>query len=400
MAMSTASDERGDERTDRGAGPGWPVRPSSAPRDAGDPASCSPVRSLWTRGAASWYVGGGVALLWLISIAQDVVGASSTPGAAALGVALVVVFAVGFLVAAPLSWAFPQTGRLLVCAGLFALSFVLFPWIGWDVSGTWTYVGVIVGMCVFGWGLTWALIGGLGALALLTGAASSGWSESILWLPAIIVSISMMMAAFARTTAAMNELRATQTRLEELAVERERGRVARDLHDILGHSLTVITVKSELAGRLVDGDPARARAEIADVESLARGALADVRATVAGFRGVTVASELAAARVALSAADIAAELPASADAIGADRRELAGWVVREGVTNVVRHSAASVCRITLGAREIEVADDGVGPRSGAAGSGLGGLRERVEAAGGRMSVGRSDLGGFRLRVQL
>ena len=158
-----------------------------------------------------------------------------------------------------------------------------------------------------------------------------------------------MMAAFARTTAAMNQLRATQAQLEELAVERERGRVARDIHDILGHSLTVITVKSELAGRLVEADPARAKAEIAEVEALARGALADVRATVAGVRGVTVSGELAAARSALAAAGIAAELPSSTDTVPAERRELAGWVVREGVTNVLRHSAASVCRITLGA---------------------------------------------------
>ena len=84
-----------------------------------------------------------------------------------------------------------------------------------------------------------------------------------------------------------------------------------------------------------------------------------------------------------------------------DRRELAGWVVREGVTNVLRHSAASVCRITLGPRGVEIADDGVGPTESAASStGLSGLRERVETAGGRMSVGRSDLGGFSLRVEL
>jgi len=403
MAMSTAAEGQSGERADRHTGPDWPVRPPSAVSDAAGTGDCSPLRALWTRGAASWYVGGGVALLWLISIGQDVTDASQTAGQAALGIALVVAFAIGFLVAAPLSWALPQSGRLLVCAGLFALSFALFPWIGWDVAGLWTYVGVILGMSVLRWEATWPLIVALGALALVTAGLSRGWTEDILWLPAIIVSVSMMMTAFARTTAAMNELRATQSQVEELAVERERGRVARDLHDILGHSLTVITVKSELAGRLVDADPTRARAEIADVEALARGALADVRATVAGFRGVTVASELAAARVALSAAAITAELPPSTDAVDPARRELAGWVVREGVTNVVRHSGASRCRITLGAHDVDIADDGVGPTLGAAGTGgtgLAGLRERVEAAGGSMAVERSDLGGFRLSVRL
>jgi two-component system sensor histidine kinase DesK len=256
-------------------------------------------------------------------------------------------------------------------------------------------------MCVFPWRLTWPIILGLGALALVTRGITGGWSENILWLPAIIVSISLMMAAFARTMAAMNQLRATQAQLEDLAIERERTRVARDIHDILGHSLTVITVKSELAGRLIETDPARAKTEIAEVEALARGALADVRATVAGVRGVTVSGELAAARTALEAAGIRAQAPSSTDAVPPERRELAGWVVREGVTNVLRHSAASVCRITLGPRVVEIADDGVGP-TGTPGTstGLAGLRERVEALGGRMTVGRGDLGGFTLRVDL
>lgn len=399
--MSTGLHRR-DVRERSGSGPGWPVRSPSSAWAPGSRNAGASLRALWSRGAVSWYVGGGIALLWLVSTAQDVVAESPTFVQAGWGVTLVVVFALAFLAAAPLAWTLPGGWRLLVCAALFALSFALFPWIGWDIAGMWTYVGVIVGLCVFRWDLTWPILVGLGVLALVTAGIGRGWSEDILWLPAIIVSVSMMMAAFARTTAAMNELRATQSRLEELAVERERGRVSRDLHDILGHSLTVITVKSELAGRLVDADPARARAEIADVESLARGALADVRATVAGNRGLTLASELAAARVALSAAAIAADLPSSADAIVADRSELAGWVVREGVTNVVRHSAASVCRITFDAHEVQVDDDGVGTEEEGVrvGNGLDGLRERVEAAGGRMSVGRSDLGGFRLRVKL
>jgi two-component system sensor histidine kinase DesK len=379
------------------AGPDWPISPASATFAQRDPLPAA----LWTRGAVSWYTGASVALLWLISIAQGVLETSTTAWAAALGIAFVVVFGVAFLVAAPIAWALPVAGRLWVCAALFALTFLLFPWLGWGIAGAWTYVGVIIGMCVFPWRLTWPLILGLGILALVMNGLTDGWSENILYLPAIIVSISLMMAAFARTTAAMNQLRATQAQLEGLAVERERGRVARDIHDILGHSLTVITVKSELAGRLIDVDPARAKAEVAEVETLARGALADVRATVAGVRGVTVSGELASARSALTAAGIRAELPSSTDTVPLDSRELAGWVVREGVTNVLRHSAASVCRITLGARGVEIADDGVGPtESAASSSGLSGLRERVETAGGRMSVGRSDLGGFSLRVEL
>lgn len=388
------------DRRDRGAGPDWPIRPPSV---ASTPSGGSLRELLFSRGAASWYTGGGIALIWLVSIAQGVIGASGSVAVAILGVALVVAFGLAFLVGAPLAWSLPRTWRLIVCAGLLALSFTLFPWLGWGVVGTWTYVGVLVGMSVLRWAVTWPVILGLGAAALVAGGLADGWSEDILWLPAIIVSISLMMAAFARTTAAMNQLRATQAQLEVLAVERERNRVGRDLHDILGHSLTVITVKAELAGRLVDADPVRARSEIAEVEGLARGALADVRATVAGFRGVNISGELAAARSALDAAGIDADLPAATDSVPSDRRELAGWVVREGVTNVIRHSGATRCRVLLDARQVEIADDGVGASASgvAAGStGLAGLRERVESAGARMTVGRSELGGFCLRVSL
>ncbi|WP_440710884.1 sensor histidine kinase [Herbiconiux sp. YIM B11900] len=381
---------------DRAIGPDWPIQQASGRGDGGS------VRSIvFSRRAASWYVGASIALIWLISIGQEIVLRSGSALAAAAGLALLLMFAVAFLIGAPLAWSLPAERRLLVCAGLLALSFTIFPWVGWGVVGTWTYVGVLVGVSVLSWRITWPLILGLGAAALIAAGLSDGWSEDILWLPAIIVSISLMMAAFGRTTAAMNRLRDTQAQLEVLAVERERNRVGRDLHDILGHSLTVITVKAELAGRLVEADPARARSEIAEVEALARGALVDVRATVAGFRGVNVSGELAAARSALDAAGIDAELPSSTDSVPADRRELAGWVVREGVTNVIRHSGAAHCRIVLRPTEIEVADDGCGPVAASASStGLAGLRERVESAGARMSVGRSDLGGFSLRVLL
>ncbi|MFT4211251.1 MAG: histidine kinase [Microbacterium sp.] len=356
---------------------------------------------LVARGSRGWYLGGGISLIWLVSVAQTAVTVSANALQAALAVALVILFGAAFLVAAPIVWSLHGTGRLIVPAALFALTFSLFPWLGWQIPALWTYVGVIVGIGVLRWAVTFFVVVGLGMLALVTAGASRGWTESILWTPLIIVSISLMMAGFSRNLAAMNELRATQRQLELMAVERERGRVARDIHDILGHSLTVITVKAELAGRLTEVDPQRARAEIAEVETLARAALADVRATVAGVRSVTVSGELAAAKAALAAAGIAGELPGSTEAIPPERRELAGWVLREGVTNVVRHSRASVCRIRLSPHEVEIADDGVGPQDGsAASSGIRGLRERVEAAGGHLAVGRSDLGGFSLRVSM
>lgn len=137
--------------------------------------------------------------------------------------------------------------------------------------------------------------------------------------------------------------------IARLAVADERVRMARDLHDILGHSLTVITVKAELAGRLAEAEGAtRTLAEVRDVERLAREALADVRATVGGVRQVTLSTELVNARSALEASGIIPDLPQAVDEVPAERRELFGWVVREGVTNVVRHSGARVCAVRMG----------------------------------------------------
>ena len=146
---------------------------------------------------------------------------------------------------------------------------------------------------------------------------------------------------------------------------------------------------------------ARAAAEITAVQDLARGALADIRATVAGYRGVNVLAELAVARYALESAGIDAELPGTADLVPSRHRELFGWILREGVTNVLRHSGAAHCRVGLTASTVVVEDDGVGPVSGAAfGTGLAGIRERVGTAGGTLSIGISDMGGFRLRVDV
>jgi two-component system sensor histidine kinase DesK len=183
-----------------------------------------------------------------------------------------------------------------------------------------------------------------------------------------------------------------------LAVAEERSRLARDLHDILGHSLTVITVKAELAGRLLDVDPARARSELADVERLGREALADVRQAVEGYREVTLPGELARARAALAAADITADLPGSADEPRGELRELFAWAVREGVTNVVRHSRARSCRVVLDATSVAVLDDGVGPPIEASGNGLRGLRERA-AALDAVVVTRALDPGFALEVR-
>jgi two-component system sensor histidine kinase DesK len=228
-----------------------------------------------------------------------------------------------------------------------------------------------------------------------------GWSDDGSYGFAIFLA-GVAVLAMRRAMQRSSELTRARQDMAELAVQEERNRFARDLHDILGHSLTVITVKAELAGRLIQVNPEKAAAEVADVESLARAALGDVRAAVAGYRELSLAGELVSARTALQAAEIKADLPTTMDEVPEENRELFAWVIREGVTNVIRHSGAKRCTIKLAARQIEVLDDGKGPTPNGAtsGHGLMGLRERADQAGAGLQVGQSPDGGFRLAVKV
>lgn len=195
-----------------------------------------------------------------------------------------------------------------------------------------------------------------------------------------------------------------RSELAELAAENERTRIARDLHDLLGHSLTTITVKAGLARRLGSTDPARAIDQIAEVEELCRQALADVRSAVSGYRDVTLAGELARGRELLRASGIAADLPTATDVVDPAHQELFGWAVREGLTNVVRHARAHSCSVLISPSAVEIVDDGAGDSLAdglaSAGNGLSGLRERAAAAGGLVDAGPGQAGGWRLRVTL
>ncbi|MEV1156186.1 histidine kinase [Micromonospora chokoriensis] len=227
----------------------------------------------------------------------------------------------------------------------------------------------------------------------------AGWeAESGIVFAVLLASFAMF--GVAQLAQRNSQLQAAQQEIARLAIAEERARAARDLHDILGHSLTVVAIKAELAGRLIEMDTDRAAVEIAEVEALARAALADVRQTAGAYRDVTLAAELAGARSALAAAGIAADLPAEVPDLPKEWDRLFGWAVREGVTNVVRHSGARCCTVRVHADRVEVSDDGRGPSTpDATGSGLVGLRERAGRLDAAVTVGRRPGGdGFLLRV--
>jgi len=226
-----------------------------------------------------------------------------------------------------------------------------------------------------------------------------GWETNDQLLISVILA-TVAVYGFTQLVRRNRQLRVAQAEVAALAVERERERIARDMHDVLGHSLTVIAIKAELAGKVFDLDPDRSRAEIAEVQALARTALADVRGMVTATREMTLAGELMGARHAFDAAGVEAEVPGTIDEVPADLRELFAWALREGTTNVLRHSAATRVRVTMTSDTLTVDDDGHGPAGTDAvpGNGLVGLTERARAARARVAVSASPLGGYRLLV--
>lgn len=238
------------------------------------------------------------------------------------------------------------------------------------------------------WAVLLGLIASVGLLALLVQPAV--W----FWLPGLLATFVVGAANihFAERDRHNAALRLSQAEVRQLARVAERERIARDLHDLLGHRLSVIVLKSELAGKLFDRDPGRARAEIAEVEHSAREALAEVRDAIGGYRERSLTAEMEHARLALASADV--ELEARLDDpldLDAHSEAVLAMVIREAVTNVIRHARARRCWIHLNrskpsaALELEIGDDG-GGRIRPDGGGIDGMRARIEAVGGRFRL--------------
>ncbi|WP_446665650.1 sensor histidine kinase [Flexivirga sp. B27] len=349
----------------------------------------------------------GVWLFWMLQPFVDAVQHIDTVGGV-VGVVAVPLFCIAYLAhfwacrAAFFRLSYPWGHRTrpidqLRYVGLGALALACVLAVGQDgiaaviffaLSGLWTMPLVWGWITVIATAVTYVLLWNL-----------PGWEadpSSFIGLGFGAVAISVGMIAGRR----QHQLRESRQVNAELMVQQERNRMARDLHDILGHSLTVITVKAELAGRLMDaGAQERARSEVADLERLSRTALADVRRAVEGYREISLSGELARAKEALAAANITASIPTALDQVPADLVEPFAWTVRECVTNVLRHSRASACTIQVTPSSITVTDDGVGPGADVGdGNGLSGLRERALAAGAVLVSRSVDPHGFSVTV--
>lgn len=290
--------------------------------------------------------------------------------------------------------------RILWCAAGILLLGVLFSPFNWGASSFFIYAAAFVPHSGSK-RLSWVLIGAiLAVLALETWLADL---SPYVWIPAAVFSlliggINIHDSEVRRTNA---KLRMAQEEVERLAQTAERERIARDLHDLLGHTLSMITLKSELAGKLIDRDPDRAGREIREVERISREALREVRSAIAGYRSEGLQAELARARLALESSGLKVEYFTQPVELEPARETVLALALREAVTNVIRHAKASTCRISLetvdGEVRLEVRDDGRGAQA-PEGIGLSSMRERVEGLGGRLER-RAD-GGTSLLIVL
>ncbi|MCX5341083.1 sensor histidine kinase [Streptomyces atratus] len=355
----------------------------------------------------------GIWLAFMSAPVKDLADGDHTPWATALGALGLLVF-----VGAYLALVFRHTSKALdrravhtTIAFLGALAVVLSLTLGAAWLVLFVYVAVSVGATMPLRTARW-LIPVVVAALVGTGLTVDHPREIItaLVFPALLGGFAMTgVRQLIRTTIQLREARAT---VAQLAANEERLRLARDLHDLLGHSLSLITLKSELAGRMLPDHPEQAAAQVADIEQVSRQALVDVRSAVTGYRRPTLPGELAGARTALAAAGITADVPAEApDGLPEKPEEVLAWALREAVTNVVRHSSARHCTVALTPRqtldgrvlELTVADDGVGAAGTKPGNGLTGITERLATVDGTLTsrAGNSGSGkGFTLTLSV
>ena len=371
-------------------------------------------------------------LIYLIAPLQKVPSADHSVGWKVLNYALVGGFA---LLYGGLAYAvYPKTGEigsgwdlhrsrvvLPVLAAMGALALVTTLWVNADLAGMWIYVGTGAGL-----GLPLerhqAFKGVVTVLAFMTlcvvvvGGSSTDWL--MLALPTFFAGMST--TGIRQMAILIGQLREARRQVARLAANEERLRLARDLHDLTGHSLSTITLKAELAQRMLirardaapDGPTPRLDAalkEVEEIEQVSRQTLTDIRQAVSGYRLATLAVEVASAHAALDAAgiklDAAPEVAAATGGFDPRSESALAWSLREAVTNAIRHSGAGRVEVTLTRTGQEmvltVRNDGrglaatVGGTDACGGHGLTGLRERLDAVGGRLSVGGND-GDFRL----
>ena len=321
-------------------------------------------------------------LVFMIFSVADLLSGEFDPVHTAIGSVQLALIGFGYLFAAWVSDASIRVRWAYVIGFAALLGSTAIVW-GWGFANNGVYLAILLATLI-PWRRSRVAIPVLGAILTIISAISGDLTP--VYIAVIGVGVGLATAAGIESGRVSYRLAEAEQRVSVLALAAERERIGRDLHDILGHSLTAISIKSGLAAKLVDHDPAAAKEQLTEIADVARQALADVRSTASGFRQIRVTSEIASARSVLLAADIDAQLPTAVEPMPDEVSELFGYVVREAVTNVVRHSEAASCTITVDAHQVTVTDDGRGFAASRLRTGLRGLEERVAAAGGALNV--------------
>jgi two-component system sensor histidine kinase DesK len=338
------------------------------------------------------------ALAFLAFPVSDLVSGRLSGGSQVAAAAGLAAFAALYL---RLFWILPSITRQLWTEGSALLATLAALAVGLSIAFGDTFLGLLVYLAI-ALALTLPTRAALALIAAVTAAAVAIAGE--LDVAVQVVAFGVILVAVRRLMELVRELEAARAQVAALAASEERLRISRDMHDLLGHNLSLIALKSELARKLLGRDPVAAEGEVRDIESVARTSLQEARAAVSGLRSASLASELDRAKKSLEAAGIEVELRTTGP-LPARIETLLGFAAREGATNVIRHSGAGHCEIAVRrvghVAEFEMRDDGAGSiDEGGMGSGLRGLAERMAEAGGTLDAGPTDGGGFRLVAQV
>lgn len=343
-----------------------------------------------------------MAVIWLVFLVYPVLAlldSSAGSGWIIVGwaalVLFVVLYVVGFVRGMSTGRGLgsaPAPGQWLFFAGLIGCAAISIPAAGGLALSFLPFI-----MSFASYGLTRAahwitLIGGVAASALWVFLLPGGMNYIS------ILAIVLLLGAVNTVSTWLIIRSADAERLSlELATSEGREAVARDVHDLIGHSLTVVRMKAQLAKRLIDTDPERARSELGEIEALAAEAISGVRATVAGTRAASLTEQLTASDKTLRSAGISTKVNGDPAALSPAQGLTASWILREATTNILRHAHATVVTVSIAPGSLAVQDDGRGS-AGREGNGVRGMRERAAAAGAHLGVTSPASGGTRVEV--
>lgn len=286
----------------------------------------------------------------------------------------------------------PSAGVWGCFVGLIVCAAVSVPALGYNAMSYLPFV-----MSFASYGLTraahWITCAGAVLLVVVLSLLSGQFVEYI----SLVLIVTLLAAVNTVSTFLIRRSEQAESLAIDLATSEEREAVARDVHDLIGHSLTVVKLKAQLARRLVDLDPERAKTELEELERIAGEAIQGVRATVTGLRSEGFAPQIESSRAALATAGVAFEVVGDPSALSPAQSLPAGWILREATTNILRHAGASRTRLSVRPGHLVVEDDGTGP-GGKPGNGLRGMVERAAVAGAVCEVGVSEWGGMKVEV--